>query len=131
MTEYDNKISPQDTAESFCPLRPLENGHTNPQPQIYSYIQELTSILTQKKGQLKDLKWQTHSLKGKYEQQDRRISEIKVSIDYEIEKEEIEINNSKKYKELQCFMEDDIRKLQGDVESLKDELTVLYEELTN
>ncbi len=47
-------------------------------------IQELMSILVQKKAELKDAKLKQANLLGKEEQQKIRISKIKVAIDHEI-----------------------------------------------
>ena len=80
MTQYDQKLNLQNTAESFCPLRPSENGHQNPEPKVMTHIQELTTILVQKKSQLKNLKMETQFFKGKFEQQDRRINEAEVKL---------------------------------------------------
>ncbi len=49
-----------------------------------SQIQELMSILVQKKAELKDAKLKQANLLGKEEQQQIRISKIKISIDHEI-----------------------------------------------
>ena len=46
--------------------------------------------------------------------------EVKSSMDYQIEKEELEVNNNSKYKDLQTFMQEDIKKLTADIEYLKD-----------
>ena len=51
-------------------------------------------------------------------------------MDFHIEKEEVEVTNSQKYRELEKFMQEDIKKLEADVESLKDELTTYYDEIT-
>lgn len=71
-----------ETSESFCPLRPSElNSHNH---QVFSQIQEMTALLAQKKSKLRDLKWEANSLKGKYEQQDRRIMEVKSDMNFQI-----------------------------------------------
>ena len=80
MTETTQKPTPQSTSESFCPLRPAEINSHNHQPQ--SLIQEMITLLSQKKSQLRDLKYESGSLKAKYEQQDRRITEIRSKIDF-------------------------------------------------
>ena len=49
-----------------------------------SQIQELMSILVQKKAELKDAKLKQANILGKEEQQQIRISKIKVAIDHEI-----------------------------------------------
>jgi hypothetical protein len=60
-------------------------GEKNNQNLPYvSQIQELMSILVQKKAELKDAKLKQANLLGKEEQQQIRISKIKISIDHEI-----------------------------------------------
>ncbi len=128
MSDLDHKQNVNaDTSESFCPLRPTElNSHNH---QAFSQIQEMTALLAQKKSKMRDLRWESNSLKSKYEQQDRRILEVRSDMNYQIEKEQLQVANCSKYKELQSFMEDDIKKLSQDVEQLKEELTMYYHDI--
>jgi hypothetical protein len=61
----------------------LVNKNNQNLPYI-TQIQELMSILVQKKAELKDAKLKQANLLGKEEQQKIRISKIKVAIDHEI-----------------------------------------------
>jgi hypothetical protein len=61
----------------------LINKNNQNLPYI-TQIQELMSILVQKKAELKDAKLKQANLLGKEEQQKIRISKIKVAIDHEI-----------------------------------------------
>lgn len=47
------------------------------------------SMLVQRKAQLKDAKLRQTNLVGKAEQQELRISKIKIAMDHEVEKEQI------------------------------------------
>lgn len=77
-----------ETAESFNQRIPF--GERTPQNLPYlSHIQELTSILVSKKSELKEAKLRQGNLWEKNENQDVRISKIRISLDHEIEREQL------------------------------------------
>lgn len=86
LMEYEKKLKDiTNTAESFCPLQKEElASQRNP---LLTQITDLCSNLTQKKAQLRELKLETQNLKGKRDQQDNILIDLKTNLEHKIQAE--------------------------------------------